>query len=267
MRIAAIVFGMVAAVVLGTGAAFADATVYPSPYSPRIVRFQFAPDETYTLYLRPGMVTDIQLPQDESLQSLALGDTLQWVTAQSGNNVFVKPVKGGLTTSATIITDHRTYQLMLVSIGGTAKRRAWYQQVSWNSPGIVFPLESIRPAVAAAAPATQPPAASVAAAIPAAFRSSNPMNGINPTRLYFRYRIKGDAPFRPKRIFDDGHFTWIRIPHGAWVMPALFVKEDGKYALVNYTVSGDWLIVQRVFRKAVLRAGGRTVTLWRRRTG
>lgn len=90
------------------------------------------------------------------------------------------------------------------------------------------------------------------------------MTGVNPVKLHFAYRVSGSAPFRPNKIFDDGHFTWIRIPRGAWVMPALFIAQGkGRYVLTNYDTSGDWLIVQRTFTTAVLRAEGETVTLHR----
>ena len=102
---------------------------------------------------------------------------------------------------------------------------------------------------------------------------TNPMTGVDPSKLHFAYRISGNAPFRPNKIFDDGHFTWIRIPQGAWVMPALFIVRKGaypgakRYVLTNYGTKGDWIIVQRTFRTAVLRAGGETVTLHRLGTG
>ena len=248
-----------AAAFAGTGA-----MVYPSAESPRIVRFQFDPNETYTLFLRSGMVTDIQLPAGAQMRSLALGDTIRWVTAQSGNNLFVKPTRPGLQTSASIVTNRRVYQMMLVSVG---KGKTWYQQVSWNYPGIVLPLSPAAPA----APAGSTPAVKdnqlaggrtgVAPRLP---RGNNPMTGVNPVKLHFAYRVSGSAPFRPNKIFDDGHFTWIRIPRGAWVMPALFIAQGkGRYVLTNYDTSGDWLIVQRTFTTAVLRAEGETVTLHR----
>jgi len=239
--------------------AFAGATVYPSPYSPRIVRFRYNPDQTYVLYLKPGRVTDVQIPSGETLQSLALGDTLQWVTAQSGNNIFIKPVRSGLTTSATIVTDRRTYQVILRSVGKQSKNKVWYQEVTWNSPQIVFPLQAVGDQHSVAPVAKQ--ATDNTAQIGSA--AENPMNGVNPTHLDFRYSVRGTAKFRPDRVFDDGHFTWIHIPKAAWVMPALFVREHGVYALVNYDVKGNWLVVQRTFRKAVLRASGQEVTITR----
>ncbi len=257
-------------------AAFAGAMVYPSPASPRIVRFRYDPNETYTLFLRSGMVTDIQLPAGAPMRSLALGDTIQWVTAQSGNNLFVKPTRPGLKTSASIVTGNRVYQMMLVSVG---PGKTWYQQVSWNAPGIVLPLVHPAPAVPAGG---NPVGAPLPAGIVQQFsthvaalavREDNPMTGVDPSKLHFAYRVSGNAPFRPNKIFDDGHFTWIRIPRGAWVMPALFIVRKGafpgakRYVLTNYDTKGDWIIVQRTFTTAVLRAGGKTVTLHRLAAG
>lgn len=275
--------------VTAPAAAFAGAMIYPSPESPRIVRFRFDPNETYTLFLRSGMVTDIQLPAGARMRSLALGDTIRWVTAQSGNNLFVKPTRPGLRTSASIVTNHRVYQMMLVSVG---KGKTWYQQVSWNSPGIVLPLAPAgrKPSTERNLPAGwQGPAGGgllvrgnqftrgrtgVAQRLSTrAGADGNPMTGVDPSKLHFAYRVSGSAPFRPNKIFDDGHFTWIQIPRGAWVMPALFIVRKGsfpgarRYVLTNYDTKGDWLIVQRTFTTAVLRADGETVTLHRLGTG
>ena len=62
------------------------------------------------------------------------------------------------------------------------------------------------------------------------------------------------------RIFDDGQRTLIEFPPdiAQGEMPPFFVVgEDGQAELVNYRVSGRYLIVDRLFEKAELRLGAK----------
>ena len=91
--------------------------------------------------------------------------------------------------------------------------------------------------------------------------------------LKFRYRIEGDAPWKPQRVFDDGTKVYIQFPSGLkqGEAPPLFViGGDGKPALVNYRVKGTTYIVDRLFAAAELRhrhraAAGRAHRPHRRR--
>jgi P-type conjugative transfer protein TrbG len=82
--------------------------------------------------------------------------------------------------------------------------------------------------------------------------------GVNLDQLRFRYRIEGDAPWKPARVFDDGAKVYIQFPSelAQSEAPPLFViGPDGKPALVNYRVRGTTYIVDRLFAAAELRLG------------
>ena len=99
--------------------------------------------------------------------------------------------------------------------------------------------------------------------------------GVNLEQLRFRYRIEGDAPWKPRRVFDDGAKVYIQFPSGLaqGEAPPLFViGADGKPALVNYRVQRHDLhrrsAVRR--RRAAARHGAaavvrivRTDAVWR----
>ena len=60
------------------------------------------------------------------------------------------------------------------------------------------------------------------------------------------------------KVFDDGRKTFIQFPEEmlSREAPVLFViGEGGNVQLVNYRVKDDYYIVDRLFRKAELRAG------------
>jgi type IV secretion system protein VirB9 len=66
----------------------------------------------------------------------------------------------------------------------------------------------------------------------------------------------------PTLVFDDGRFTYLRFP-GNREVPAVFhVLGDGSETLVNARMEDDLLVVDRVSRKLMLRAGSAVVGLW-----
>jgi type IV secretion system protein VirB9 len=199
----------------------------------------------YAVATRPGRVTDLVLQPGEALgpvNPVAAGDTVRWIIGDSESgtgagrqvHVLVKPVEVGLETNLVIATDRRTYHLELKSTAGP-----YMPTVAWRYPeGELVALRGTpAPVLAAAAP---------------------PCPGPDLARLDFGYRLEGDAPFRPLRVFDDGRRTVIDLPpavaHGE--LPPLFVLgPGGAPELVNVRVQGARLLVDRLFDAAELRLG------------
>ena len=68
--------------------------------------------------------------------------------------------------------------------------------------------------------------------------------GIDLAALNFRYRIEGEAAWKPVRAFDDGRQVMIEFPDGiaSAEMPPLFVTDaKGGAALINYRVRGRFM--------------------------
>jgi len=211
--------------------------------------YLFAERGVYELVAAPGQITDIVLEPGETLveaNPIAAGDTARWVigdtTSGEGGarrvHVLVKPVQSDLSTNLIINTTRRSYHLQLRS-----SSRAFLTQVAWRY--------STPPAVLGSAPAAAPAPAIVAPA---------------PVALNLGYRLKGSAPWRPLRVFDDGTRTYVEFGPTVVLtdLPPLFlVGPDGKTSeLVNYGVEGRRLIVDRLFDRAELRFG---VKRWERR--
>ena len=87
----------------------------------------------------------------------------------------------------------------------------------------------------------------------------------SPQLLNAEYSIaegSASADIVPTLIFDDGRFTYLRFP-GNREVPAVFhVLGDGSETLVNARMEDDLLVVDRVSRKLMLRAGSAVVGLW-----
>ncbi|MES2255521.1 MAG: P-type conjugative transfer protein TrbG [Pseudomonadota bacterium] len=202
--------------------------------------YPFSDNALYRLYTAPGQVSDIALQPGEVLSAISAGDTVRWAVGDtvSGNgqgrqvHVMVKPFAAGLTTNLVILTDRRTYHLVMQSTD-----HASMATVSWTYPAESFLDKKV------ATPAT-------VSAID---------TGIALEKINFRYAISGDSPpWRPLRAFDDGHKVYIELPEriDQGEAPPLFVVgAGGGSELVNYRVRGNYYVVDRLFGAAELRLG------------
>jgi P-type conjugative transfer protein TrbG len=205
--------------------------------------YPFAKGALYQVYAAVNQVTDIALETGEKLTSVSAGDTVRWVVGDTTSgegaaaqvHVLVKPFAVELQTNLVITTDRRAYHLELKSTDGT-----YMASVSWSYPASDLIALKARNAEANAAAATVVD------------------QGVNLDGLKFRYRIEGDAPWKPTQVFDDGAKVYIRFPAGlaqSEAPPLFVIGPDAKPALVNYRVRGTTYIVDRLFAAAELRLG------------
>lgn len=270
---ALVAFGAIAPV------AHAELVATPLRGDSRLVQFEFDEDNTFLVLAKPRAVTHLQFAADEQIQTVAAGDTQSWEIKHTKNlkNLFVKPKFEDITTSMTVITDKRNYQFVLKA---TADGKKWYQRVSWmySDEGLIE-LEGTAVDAARGAPSMpRMPSAGIGAgagvgagadfsadaSAPRVTPSMGFQRGgcgsgsasVNPASMKFNYNVEGDAPFKPRMIFNDGRFTYLQMPANLQELPALFgVIEDTDYSLVNYTVECDYLVAQRVLDAGVLKLG------------
>lgn len=223
----------------------------PMPADARLVEFPYEPNDTFVVLSRPKSITDIVLHQDEEVIGLALGDTFQWQIKDAKGHIFVKPLRPNISTSVTLVTSVRTYQFTLQS---SPEDGVWYQRVSFTYPQLLV-IERERQAVAKRTQDNE------IARLDGQLASPR----LSPENLNFDYSINGDASFRPTQAFDDGKFTWIRMPK-TQDMPAFFmVAEDGTIELINTHLRGDYVVVQRLVNKLLLKLGKTEVKVERNR--
>ena len=243
------------------GAANDAAKVEPTKagYINAIQVYPYVKGALYQLYAAVNQVTDIALENGEKLLSVSAGDTVRWVVGDTTSgegkdaqvHILVKPIAPDLTTNLVITTDRRTYHVEL-----HATDKTYMASVSWTyPPAALVALKRERDASWTTTVDTEPDLAA----------------------LRFRYRIEGDAPWKPQRVFDDGTKVYIQFPSGlkqGEAPPLFVVGGDGKPALVNYRVKGTTYIVDRLFAAAELRLGTapqqvvrivRTDAVWRER--
>jgi type IV secretion system protein VirB9 len=209
--------------------------------------FVYAPGGLYQVYAAVGQVTDIVLQEGETLSdtgAVAAGDTVRWVIGEAASgsgpgrrtHILIKPTDPGIRTNLVINTDRRTYHVELRSTPAT-----YMASVGWSYP--------------------QDELIAVRARIEAATAVSNTQvqTGIDPARLDFAYRLTGaNPPWKPVQVFDDGAKTYLLFPQDiaqSELPPLFLIGEKNKAELVNYRVSGRYMVVDRLFLIAELRLG------------
>jgi type IV secretory pathway VirB9-like protein len=253
----------------------ADAQVIaePLPGDPHLVVFPYDENNSFRVLARPMAVTDIVLEADEKLKVLVLGDTLGWQSAKNGNHVFIKPIYEGRSTSGTLITNKRSYQLMLIS---TNEAGRWYQRVSFQFPDLVAAQETEEDRArldsdsGADDESTQKRAGGAKKGDGhqvAAQTKDDDSKDVDASSLNFNYKIKGDAEFKPLNVYDDGHSTYIKLRKSE-DMPALFRikkvnKKEAEAELVDYSVRfDDTLVIPRILDAGMLKIGKEEVVFY-----
>ena len=212
------------------------------------------------LQCTPLRACDVELEAGEVVHGVALGDTERWISSPlySGDpdalvpHVVVKPRDYGISTNMIVTTTRRTYHLNLVAPAKGKSEDAeggYLRRVRFYYPGDVVEqwsdaaqLESAR--------ASRKSEATIASLTGA----------MNPGRMNFDYAVSGGVftGFRPTTIFDDGHHTYIQLPAGAAAVdaPAFLARtETGEEAILNYRMTGSWIVVDGLFERGELVSG------------
>jgi type IV secretion system protein VirB9 len=222
-----------------------------------MVTFDFDDDRIYKVLIRPRNTTQLKLGADEKVTYVSAGDSSSFSISVPSSKAFVevKPKWEHVSTNLLVITTRRSYHIDLQSTGEGQK---WYTRVAWVYGDNAL-LDLTRSTEGDTAPGASPgggahplPDALVGSAVPL-------------EKLYFKYEVDGDAPFRPVQVFDDGTRTYIRLPDDLQELPALFMLAPGDddTTLVNYSLTAPYLVVQRTMGKFVLKLGKAKVTVLR----
>lgn len=239
---------------LAVSALSAAAEMVPTPLTgdTRLVTFEYDPENTYLVLSKPKSHTHIMMPEGELLESVMAGDTASWEITPSKNlkHLFIKPKYEDIETTLTILTTGKTFQVVIRSTG---EGRKWYQQVAWEVPkGFVFDLSGKEPnkELLTGSEVRRQPS-----------QSQDLGLSIDPTKLNYAYIVSGSENFKPTQVFDDGKKIWLQMPKGLVEMPAVFAKEGKDLVLVNYLVKNDFVQIQQLVERIVLKIDSREVVI------
>lgn len=231
------------AALLMTSPALAEKKPRPGSTDGRIQQVVYNEHDVVQVVGHYGYSTMIRFAPNESIQNISLGDSIAWqaVPNKQGNLLFVKPVEENALTNLSVVTDRRVYSFELRA--GEAEHPDHSDLVFQ----VVFhyPQDELDLLLAREEEQTR-------------LRNSvvNPGEpGSSPASWNFEYTFGGNRQLVPKRIFDDGKFTYFEFDN-ITDTPAIFlVAGDRSESLINYTVQGRYVVVHRVARQFTLRNG------------
>ncbi|MBK6854641.1 MAG: TrbG/VirB9 family P-type conjugative transfer protein [Burkholderiales bacterium] len=250
---------------------------------PRLQEVDYDPKAVVTVPVHRGTVSLIVLGEDEHITEVASGlggdctkaDAPWCIAAQpGGRHLFVKAKKAATApNNVAVVTDKRSHALRFVVLADGDPRLGIHRLVvkAPQPPVAVRRVTVAANASAARAGGADPGSADAAElapplpALPSAHDLVAERLQAAPTVLNSAYSLaegRDSADIVPSLVFDDGRFTYLRFAGNA-ELPAVFhVQGDGSETLVNTRMEGELMVVDRVSRRLVLRAGQAVVGLW-----
>jgi type IV secretion system protein VirB9 len=260
MKLAALVS---VAWLLGAAGAFAE------PADPRLREVVYDARAVVTVPVKRGVVTHLVLDDDEAITDVGSGlgadcakpESSWCIAAQAGGrHIFVKPKSSARDpNNLAVVTDRRTHAFRFVVLPDGDPRPAVFR-LAVRAPASQRVASSAQPTLPPMLLAPLPALPRVTPAELVAERLQ-----VKPEVLNSAYSIaegRDSEDIVPTLVFDDGRFTYLRFP-GNREVPAVFhVLGDGNEALVNTRMEDDLLVVDRVSRRLMLRAGSAVVGVW-----
>lgn len=206
----------------------------------RIRTVRFSPNEIFKFTGHYGYQSSIEFAQDETINTVSIGDSIAWLIDPAGNRLFIKPIEQDATTNMTVITDKRTYHFELHA----------RETENIRDTSMVFVMRFAYPE-------------EDYEAISIATYDTIPDFEAEPEKYNFKYSIRGSENVSPIRIFDDANFTYMEFRDKNAEIPAIFhVDSLGNEELVNFRTRGDYIVVERVSPVMTLRRGGYIVCVY-----
>jgi len=196
----------------------------------RLQTAQYSAAAVFRLHGQPGFQIDIEFERGEVFVGLGAGDLAGLAYFAQDNHLFIKPRVVQVNTNLTVLTNRRQYQFDYTTLG--------------HGETPMYALRFSYPPDPASAPGASRDVQDAMDKFP-----SGRMHNTD-------YWYCGSAALRPESVWDDGVRTWVRWS-GRAEQPAVFVRnDDGGETLLNFSIQGDELVVQRVAHQFILRRGG-----------
>lgn len=210
----------------------------PLPGDPRrhVITYNAEAIHKYVGYY--DYAASIVLENGETVETLVSGDPTAWLINSLGNRIFLKPIANNPThanTNMVLITNKRVYHFILEAAFVD-------EELGINDPNLVLETTFVYPNTGEKSVQN--------------FASKKGPDLSEPDKYNFNYTMSGSEEIAPLRVFDDGEFTYFQFPTINADIPAFFlVDAEGREALINYRVEGDYLVLERVTSQLTLRHG------------
>lgn len=213
----------------------------------RIREVAYDPTAVTTLHGCFNYQSTVVFAPGEKVENVALGDAGIWQATPNkrADLLFLKPSVRTGRTNMMVVTDRRRYAFDLIARDDASCRgdRTVYElQFRYQEEPAPPPAPAL-----AIPPVPAAPTALLDDVPPPASRNTS-------------YTFTGATEDVPMRAFDDGRSTWLRWADGV-AAPAIYtIGPDKKETVVNYAIKGDYVVVDGVGPRFILRRG-RTVAV------
>lgn len=244
----------------------------------RIKTLVYDPSEVYRVVSRAGFQTSIEFSNDETIDTISIGDSIGWQLTPAGKRLFIKPLHKSGITNLSVITTRRSYQFELVATSSTNLNSShsyvvkfyYPEQGSFSSNSIapsIMPQEQtrndMRPVSATPIPQMPapyvPPAPMVSAPLPGEMGTSPFATG---GVMNYNYTMTGPDALAPLKIYDNGRSTYFQMGSAATNPNFSVIGADGSSYPLSVRNENGMAVVDVVAPKISIKQGSDTVTVY-----
>lgn len=230
----------------------------PSVHAQVVQQYDYQPNAIYPVRAGLGITTEIVLSPQEKILDYSTGFSNGWDLTRRDNVFYLRPKNVDVATNMLVRTETHSYifELKVVATDWKTLDQAKHAGVEYR---VTF---------------TYPADASFAKQAKQAANTPSLDTALLRDRSYnfnYDYAARAKTPpwLVPVNVYDDGHFTYIKLSDSARFptgdFPAVFMREreSDKDSLVNTTVQGNTIIVHGTYPYLVIRQGDNVVGLKR----
>ena len=284
---------LLSAVLPVSKAVFASDFILPS--DSRIKMLPYDESDVYTITTKYGYQTSVIFDQNETIQTISMGDRSLWQIIPVGNRMFIRPMDDNLLTNMTVITDKRAYNFDVKSVGSDAKNTSimyvaqfiYPDYISDSLPDIssstvnlyddtkdstVFNdtlSQTIVPATAASQSGSMPdykPAKSdysytqLPTVMPEIIKPAPAISGVQHN---YSYSYAGPDDLAPLQVFDNGKSTFFKYVSVRQPLPnAYIVDSTGQTKPVAHYVENDLMVIDDIAGEWLLKSSAGDIIVY-----
>lgn len=209
-----------------------------------------AQDKSIPILTKRGFVTQIDFGRGESIESLGgtsqaaalTGDSDGWIVVgrKGDRHLYLKPRSEAYPSNLLVVTNRYNYAFELRILPDDSRSDGVWR-LSFRYPNDGLSSAEVR-------------ANQVAFALGAPTEKRN-----------LKYRIdliRGNGDILPKRVWDDGRFTYIAMGNNREIPAAFKVDGNDAESTVNLHSEGQLLVIHEVARRFLLRLDQQEVGIW-----
>lgn len=184
----------------------------------------------------------IEFDEDEQIGTISMGDSTAWQIVPQQNRLFLKPIGDYPETNMTVITNNRIYHFELDARDAKGMR----------DKDLVYYVKFIYPTD------------KDSTIVKFATKGQGDLPDLSDLSKYnFNYEFSGNEKIAPIKVFDDNKFTYFQFSNKNAEIPAIFIVDsEGYEGLVNFRVTGDYVVVESVASQFTLRSGNDIVCVY-----